>query len=334
VLSYKDGDKSGYFNSAKTDKNGRFYLRGGELPDSTGFIVSAELRKGLTRMNLIIDEETFPSRTLPAVPPPEIDKIQFAQYAEKAEQQYTSESGMRIYYLPEVTVTAERKPPIQSVFYSIKRTSSTLTEEMLDQLQPTNIYTMFMWIPGVIVNGTAITISGSFSTGSGEALPLILVDDAQVDYEYLDRINVNDIAQVDILRPSEAFIFGMRGAHGAISIFTKTGKRFNKREIPPFHIKSYLPLGYQQPVEFYAPKYDTPEKRNTLTPDLRTTLHWQPVVEVDSMGNASFQFYTADNLTSYTVIIEGLTNDGRIIRHESKLFQEAGTVSIAIPLFP
>jgi len=78
-------------------------------------------------------------------------------------------------------------------------------------------------------------------------------------------------------------------------------------------------LGYQQPVEFYAPKYDTPEKRSTQAIDLRTTIHWQPVVQTDRSGVASFDFYTADESASYTVIIEGLADDGTIIRQESRL---------------
>ena len=95
----------------------------------------------------------------------------------------------------------------------------------------------------------------------------------------------------------------------------------SEEEIPTFHINTILPLGYQQPVEFYAPKYDTPEKRNASTPDLRTTIHWQPVVQTDSTGVASFEFYTADEPTSYTVVIEGLTDDGKIIRKEEKLWR-------------
>ena len=79
-------------------------------------------------------------------------------------------------------------------------------------------------------------------------------------------------------------------------------------------------MGYQQPVEFYAPKYDTPEKRNAPVPDLRTTIYWQPVVHADEQGKASFEFYTADEQTSYTVIIEGLADDGSIIGKESKLW--------------
>ena len=81
-------------------------------------------------------------------------------------------------------------------------------------------------------------------------------------------------------------------------------------------------MGYQSPAEFYAPKYDTPEKQRAQTPDLRTTIHWQPVVQTDSQGVASFEFYTADENTSYTVMIEGLADNGKIIRQEGKLWRQ------------
>jgi len=79
------------------------------------------------------------------------------------------------------------------------------------------------------------------------------------------------------------------------------------------------PLGYQQPVAFYAPKYETISQRNNPKPDLRTTIHWQPVVQTDSHGNAVFEFYTADEPTSYTVNIEGMADDGTIIRQTKKI---------------
>ena len=57
------------------------------------------------------------------------------------------------------------------------------------------------------------------------------------------------------------------------------------------------------------------------TPDLRTTIHWQPVVQTDDAGVASFEFYTADDPASYTVKIEGLADDGNIISYEGKLWR-------------
>jgi hypothetical protein len=128
------------------------------------------------------------------------------------------------------------------------------------------------------------------------------------------------------LKGGQVAIFGSRGMNGVISIYTKRADTDQPIAMDSpsllFHIKSILPSGYQKPIEFYAPKYDTPEKRNAQAPDLRTTIHWQPVVQTDSAGVASFEFYTADEQTSYTVVVEGLTDEGKIIRQERKLWRK------------
>jgi TonB-dependent SusC/RagA subfamily outer membrane receptor len=305
--------KGGYFDNTQTDKDGRFYLRGGELTDSTRFMVSAVPKKGMTRMELLVDKETFPERTLPAIPVAEVDKSQFAKYANKAEQKYTLENGVRVVFLSEVTITADRKPPRKSTYYSSP--SSSITESELEKFPVTDIRTLLMRIPGVMINNNSVSIRG-------QGTPLLVVDDIPTDMEYLDMINVYDIAQIDVLKDaSNTSIFGTRGGNGVIVIFTKDGK-INPIAAKPFHIKTILPLGYQRSVEFYAPKYDTPEKRRSQTPDLRTTIDWQPDVRTDSLGVATFGFYTADETTSYTVTIEGLANDGKIIRHEGKLWRK------------
>ena len=41
------------------------------------------------------------------------------------------------------------------------------------------------------------------------------------------------------------------------------------------------------------------------------------VVLTDS-GEASFEFYTSDFPTTYSIVIEGLTSDGRIVRQVEK----------------
>ena len=141
------------------------------------------------------------------------------------------------------------------------------------------------------------------------------------DIGTLASINIYDIAQIDILIGATAVAYGVRGYNGVILVYTKDGKPQSKTS-ELFNIKTIVPLGYQQPAAFYAPKYDTPARRNVSTPDLRTTIHWQPVVTIDDEGVASFEFYTTDDPTSYSVVIEGLSDDGTIIRREEKLWQK------------
>jgi hypothetical protein len=139
--------------------------------------------------------------------------------------------------------------------------------------------------------------------------------------DYLNySLSVHDIAQIDILNSGvNTGIFGIRGAGGVLVVHTKQPISSTESSIPPFHIKTLLPLGYQQPEAFYAPKYETEAQRSSPKPDLRTTIHWQPVVQINSVGEASFEFYSADDASSYTVVIEGLADDGTIIRKEEKI---------------
>ncbi|MDR1171621.1 MAG: TonB-dependent receptor plug domain-containing protein, partial [Bacteroidales bacterium] len=302
--------KNKYFNRTQTDKDGRFHFRDGELPDSSSFVVHAVPKAGIKRMELIIDSVHFPVRTLPAAITGEINKDIFVQYADKAEQKYTYENGIRTVHLAEVVISADRKPPVRkSNMYS--SADFSVTEADLEKFSLTDIYQVLMRIPGVMVSGRQVSIRGMGS-------PLLVIDGLPTEIEDLDMINVYDVAQVDVLKGSNAAIYGSRGGNGVIIIFTKDGT-VKRIEHKPFHIKSIFPLGYQVPIEFYAPKYDTPEKRKNTQPDLRTTIHWQPDVRTDSTGVASFEFYTADYSTSYSVIIEGLSYDGKIIRQEGKI---------------
>jgi hypothetical protein len=303
-----------YFDRTKTDQKGRFYFINCDLPDSTQFIVHADPKRGLRRID--INRESYPERTLPAVMQEAIDRNVFARYVDKAEQKYAYENSMRMIHLREVTVSAKRKSRHESVYYN--EPDYSFTEEDLDKLHPNtteDLYDILRRVPGIRVVGGQIEIRGKNSLNLDNS-PLILIDGFP---GFLYEINVPNIAQIDILK--NASIFGMRGSNGAIIIYTKEGKIPPSRE--QSHVKFVTPLGYQKPVEFYSPKYDTPEARENSEPDLRTTIYWQPVIRVDHTGKASFDFYTADSETTYTVILEGITSEGKIIHKEQKITRNA-----------
>ncbi|MCL2738889.1 MAG: TonB-dependent receptor plug domain-containing protein, partial [Bacteroidales bacterium] len=316
-----------YFGSVHTDSDGRFSISVGELPDSTRYVVSAAPKRGMTNTELVLDGEVFPDRTLAVILPSGPDKRQFARYADKAEQQYVYEGGIRVTELSAAVVTAQRVviPPRKSQYYAFP--DNSLTEEELDQMRAMSLFNIMSTFPGLqVLQGesgqiTSIIIRGFSSVLAQASFPLVLMDGIPVSNprEALALLHVHDIAQIDVLKSAgNTSVFGYRGGHGVIVIHTRD--RLYHEDSPLHHIRTLLPLGYQQPVEFYVPVYDTPAKRDALTPDLRTTIHWQPVVQIDNRGVASFAFYTADENTSYTVIIEGLCNDGTIIRQETKLW--------------
>ena len=83
-------------------------------------------------------------------------------------------------------------------------------------------------------------------------MPLLVVDNVIMDIEYLEMFSLYEIAQIDVLKDPDVAVFGSRGANGVIPIFTKRGETGIKNS-SVYHIRTLIPLGYQQPVEFYAP---------------------------------------------------------------------------------
>ena len=318
MISLRDG----LSYTAHTDRDGYFRLPFKELPDSAQLIVSVDMTKSMTRMNLTLDSQTFPAITIPATPSACVDNNMFAQYINKAELKYTYENGSRTYadanlvtQLQAIVVTAERKPLQKSNLYS--NPSNIIAEEEIEDARGMDIYELLSLIPGVRVSGKNILIRGASSI-YGDPRPMLIVDNVPYDMGYIDMIPLSDMAQIDVLKGNDAVIVG--SMTGAISIFTKRGRPASQNTPPPFHIKTIAPLGFQQPVAFYAPKYDTPEQNHSTVPDLRTTIHWQPVVQTDPSGAATFEFYTADEQTSYTITIEGTANNGGIIWQEVGLW--------------
>ena len=100
------------------------------------------------------------------------------------------------------------------------------------------------------------------------------------------------------------------------ALFISDTTAMMKRDTTLF-TKRIMPLGFQKPAEFYAPKYDQPNQN--IKPDLRTTIHWQPNLTTNEEGKASFKFYTADTPSTYTVVIEGVTDDGKVVYKRDKV---------------
>ena len=73
-------------------------------------------------------------------------------------------------------------------------------------------------VPGVQIVGTSIRIRG-MSTPTGNPDALIILDGMEVSD--VSDVSPADIASVEVLKDSEATLYGMRGANGVVIIKTK-----------------------------------------------------------------------------------------------------------------
>lgn len=101
-----------------------------------------------------------------------------------------------------------------------------------------------------------------------------------------------------------------------ISIFQHLGSGYYSHGFEPYTHQtdgmSIYPLGYQTPVEFYSPKYES--KQESETDEVHPTLFWQPNLQTDEEGCTAFSFYTPSNApTTLNVTIEGVSDKGEFV---------------------
>ncbi|MDR1340788.1 MAG: TonB-dependent receptor plug domain-containing protein [Prevotellaceae bacterium] len=292
---------AGYANMTVSDDNGRFYFNGFEFPDSTIYVVQALNKRGNSYVELVLDKETFPETQQFAAPDFQPDSL-FLRYIEKSDRKYVEENGSRSIVLDMVTITAQKNEPVRGSSLYSSMMNTVITSDKFERY--TDLYQALMVVGGVMIVGDKISIRGSSTP------PVIIVDDIIWEDVDLRDINIMDVETIEIMKGAEAAVLGSRGAGGAIILTTKTGDITPKKGIK-FNMKTIMPKGYRKDVEFYSPKYETEDQMTGV--DRRTTIFWKPNVKI-SNGNAVFDFYTADSNSTYSVIIEGVTGNGQIIR--------------------
>jgi hypothetical protein len=236
----------------------------------------------------------------------------FGDYVAKANRQYSYTNGMRMINLDEVVIKSNRKKEkkYKSTYYSDP--DGSITTEELDRTSISNINILLSRLPGVFVSGNGITIRNN------PGPPMIKVDGMVLsDFHDLSMINVFDVAQIDLIKdPGKLVVYGLDGGNGVIEIYTKTGDGVADKK--KYNVEMITPLGYSRPSEFYSPVYDTLEAKKQQTPDLRSTIYWKPDAIVDETGKIELNFYTADTSSSYSVIIEGVNPNGKLIHYTGK----------------
>lgn len=295
-----------------TDRAGRFCLQHFEFPDGTRYTLAATDKAGKGIPILKPNSERFPSVTVP-LPFLSVRWRIALPSIEKADRQIAAEEGIRTVFLEEVLVTASKKKETKTVYQTILG-AKTLDEEDIGRERGSNFSMLVAsHFPGFqSVNGV-LRYQG--------APPLLIVDDVvNSDVTQCDMMTrtlcVQDVEQIDVIKGAQ--ILGWvpivpRGfASCLIAVKLKSGK-VNSEEPQPNRATVQL-LGYQQPVEFYSPAYATPAQKNSAQPDLRTTLYWNPRIKTDADGVATVEFYSADTPATYSVVLEGVTPEGKLFR--------------------
>ena len=142
-------------------------------------------------------------------------------------------------------------------------------------------------------------------------LPVLVIIDG--NQGSLDDLTTDQVEKVEVLRPPNSFVYGYAAEGGALIITTKP-RTLAAEDIASIGILPITPTGFYKAREFYSPKYDTPVAINNKQRDLRSTVYWKPELKTNKDGEAIFDFYNADGIGTYRVIIEGIDDKGNLGR--------------------
>jgi len=284
---------------AKTDKTGRFGFYGFDCPDTTILVLQSRTKKNSkTFIGLKIDDYNNQAELIRTPYYKKYGKIFPFQshYIEQATLQKKYVDNMWTIALPEINII-DKKTGVTKGINSFKYSGETI-----NKTDPINI----------IIGSLPSPLQGitSFYTPPEGTHPIYIIDGMEIDNELWENVYANlpanTFESIEIIRGADASMFGARGVNGAYIIKTKMFDTNNT--LPNSSLLVYHPEGYCVRKEFYIPPYNNPEIKQNPTPDLRTTIYWNPVIRTNKDGSCWVEFYTADNTRSYSYIIEGMDN--------------------------
>lgn len=140
-----------------------------------------------------------------------------------------------------------------------------------------------------------------------EVDPINLLDGVPV-FNLNKLINVDPllIRKLDVI--TQRYIYGGSSFNGLLSWTTYKGDLGNLSIDPSVVLLDYDALQLQR--EFYAPAYDSEEKRNGHLPDFRNVLLWSPNIKATNSSAQQLSFYTSDLAGKYAIQIQGITSKG------------------------
>jgi hypothetical protein len=167
------------------------------------------------------------------------------------------------------------------------------------------------YVPGVVVRIRKdgfhfLVIDKINNTLLGEN-PMVLLDGVPI-------FNINKMMAMDPLKIQKLEVIdsryfqGLSMYNGVVSYTTYKGDLDGFPLDPRVLVQQYE--GLQGQREFYAPRYNTPQAKQSRLPDLRNLLYWNPNITTTGTTASQLEFYTGDQAGRYMVVLQGLSSTG------------------------
>ena len=318
--------KQGHIDTAVTDSTGHFEFSGLNYPDDADVFIYA-LRQKNKRCLVETDKTYAPyapdvsltRRSARLLPWMDIDNDLLEQYARDS------------HLLEEVVVKGHNRYGS----YPLDNTTWSIDRQQIAEGEYPDLGFMLLCSNILNVGSGKITADDMFRSGIDRLLRTdrrsrqaikstqpssevkLYVNGMHIPNLTYEDIELEDIDRVDLYMGSKAWMFGEDSVAGVINITTRNGIIHPTNDI--FNNKVVRLAGYQQPIDYYFPRYQPGEKPSQMQPDVRRTLYWNPYLRMAKDTPIHLDFYSADLPTTYTIRVEGITSRGRIVDGELKL---------------
>jgi hypothetical protein len=321
TISMTRYDNGVQITEGETGDDGDFLFLDNQFYDSTQLLFQAKgYKKNIKKLDEFVSVEimesdipeiTFRMPTLLS----NLDKFE-EQFVKRKEinDSYFVDSDSKL--LEEFTVTADRlkMDPISqaSKLYAVP-SNRLLVDDLGWKDSAGSIFDLIRALPGVLVSGTipnqSAMIARNMNTINSSLEPLYLLNGIPVDGGTLNTLNPRDVLFIDVLKGSDAAIYGARGSGGVIAVYMQTG--YSSNPVAAKGTLNYVHSGYSPAREFYAPNYviSSPDHH---VPDFRSTLYWNPILPLES-GKGEVSFYSSDQTGTFEIRVEGQCNNGATI---------------------
>jgi hypothetical protein len=168
------------------------------------------------------------------------------------------------------------------------------------------------YVPGVMVrkkkDGYHFMVIDRVNKALFREDPMILIDGVPV-------FNIDKVIAFDPLRIKRLEVIAREYYDGILSFPGLMSLYTYANDLGGFPIDSRVLTtdydGLQVQREFYAPKYDNGNSKESRLPDPRTLLYWNPTLTTTSDKASEIEFFTSDVPGNYTIVVEGISKDGK-----------------------
>lgn len=310
----------GHSCRVKTDSTGFFRIDSLLFPDSTCFVMQVLSANGRHRVEVELDRDSLITPRYNLFPSRGEKKQQVDSLPEEFTGEYYYVNGQKIYVLDEVKVKRRRAENRYS-FYDSYATVCRDSARLADMAKSCDdFFQLLEDIPGISVEMEKY----ENCIKRYDKNMTVLVNGFDVDMHILRFMPMDMLLNISVLDYYDAaklFLDREIEEGGLLLIYAdpKYYPAIINRKRERVNMSSFTLSGYQEPAEFYVPRYDVDSVRLDTTPDRRTTIYWNPVVKLEPGKRTKVSFYTADEKGTYTVILEGVTRDGVVCRQRKKL---------------